>query len=375
MIIDLDSDADGFADWLENALGTDPTDINSAPADDDQDGIADALRGLRGAKGDQGPEGAQGPEGPQGNVGPEGPIGNAGPAYDATIDTDLDGFSDWVELLAGTDPLVGGDVVDDDQDGIPDGLRGPEGPIGATGVQGPVGPAGRDGATPLTDLFVESIAYQGAAVDIPRADQTGIDVVLDVGVEGLIEPASFKVSLDLTHPDLSALKVVLIAPDATAYTLADGPTTGVGGADLQVTFPDDLAPLTDFEQGQDAVVGKQAQGTWILRLIDTDFGNAGADRKVNGFGIVFTRKAQAAWRLEGDLHVNGSVFAQNTCTLVAATQNGQALAGVVEMQCGDAAPIRLYAFSCGNGALDPGESCDDGNQVPLDGCDARCILE
>ena len=61
--------------------------------------------------------------------------------------------------------------------------------------------------------------------------------------------------------------------------------------------------------------------------------------------------------------------------LVAATENGQALAGVVEMKCGDADPIRLYAFSCGNGAVDPGESCDDGNQVPGDGCDARCVTE
>ena len=55
--------------------------------------------------------------------------------------------------------------------------------------------------------------------------------------------------------------------------------------------------------------------------------------------------------------------------------SGQALAGVVEMKCGDAAPIRLYAYSCGNGAVDPGESCDDGNQVAGDGCDARCVTE
>jgi cysteine-rich repeat protein len=30
---------------------------------------------------------------------------------------------------------------------------------------------------------------------------------------------------------------------------------------------------------------------------------------------------------------------------------------------------------CGNGTLDPGEECDDGNLQPLDGCDALCRLE
>lgn len=29
---------------------------------------------------------------------------------------------------------------------------------------------------------------------------------------------------------------------------------------------------------------------------------------------------------------------------------------------------------CGNGSLNPGEECDDGNQVEDDGCDARCLL-
>ncbi|HJX54214.1 MAG TPA: DUF4215 domain-containing protein, partial [Polyangia bacterium] len=30
---------------------------------------------------------------------------------------------------------------------------------------------------------------------------------------------------------------------------------------------------------------------------------------------------------------------------------------------------------CGNGAVDPGEQCDDGNLVSFDGCDFRCQLE
>jgi cysteine-rich repeat protein len=32
-------------------------------------------------------------------------------------------------------------------------------------------------------------------------------------------------------------------------------------------------------------------------------------------------------------------------------------------------------FRCGNGLLDAGEQCDDGNNTPADGCDANCVLE
>ena len=30
---------------------------------------------------------------------------------------------------------------------------------------------------------------------------------------------------------------------------------------------------------------------------------------------------------------------------------------------------------CGNGAVEPGETCDDGNHVDGDGCDFACQLE
>src|SRR5262249_22199241 len=33
------------------------------------------------------------------------------------------------------------------------------------------------------------------------------------------------------------------------------------------------------------------------------------------------------------------------------------------------------AFVCGNGLLEPGEQCDDGNTVDGDGCSAACVFE
>lgn len=34
-----------------------------------------------------------------------------------------------------------------------------------------------------------------------------------------------------------------------------------------------------------------------------------------------------------------------------------------------------HARRCGNGVVDPGEACDDGNREPGDGCSARCELD
>ena len=41
----------------------------------------------------------------------------------------------------------------------------------------------------------------------------------------------------------------------------------------------------------------------------------------------------------------------------------------------DAADPDCYVPSCGNGILDPGEECDDGNNVYLDGCSGVCLIE
>lgn len=43
------------------------------------------------------------------------------------------------------------------------------------------------------------------------------------------------------------------------------------------------------------------------------------------------------------------------------------------VDCGDP-ECRPFCTSCGNGAVDPGEDCDDGNEVEGDGCDSNCTL-
>ena len=124
--VSQDSDADGYVDWLEEMVGSDPADSTSRPADTDADGIPDALVGMRGEVGERGPRGMEGPAGaagPPGAAGERGPVGEMGPVGAA-------GPAGPVG-----DPGPAGPV------GAP-GAVGPEGAKGETGEMGPVGPAG-----------------------------------------------------------------------------------------------------------------------------------------------------------------------------------------------------------------------------------------
>jgi len=42
---------------------------------------------------------------------------------------------------------------------------------------------------------------------------------------------------------------------------------------------------------------------------------------------------------------------------------------------GAACDIGAYEFACGNGVVDLGEQCDDGNRVNGDGCSSACRIE
>ena len=86
--------------------------------------------GLRGPQGEQGAQGEPGVPGVAGEIGP------AGPGFDVWADTDNDGFTDWLEVIVGTEPTDESSVpADADDDGVPDILRGQQGFQGDQGIQ------------------------------------------------------------------------------------------------------------------------------------------------------------------------------------------------------------------------------------------------
>ena len=342
-------------------MGSELSDGADRPADADDDGIPDVLRGADGAPG------AMGQPGESGATISEATLNDAGELLLTTSDgrTLNAGNARGTQGSAG----VGVDNVEIDEGGdlivaLSNGERVNAGR--ARGLDGQ--DAERD--SPLTNFFDEAPRTVGDGADIPRAIGAGVDVPLLLDYNGAITEIS--VFVDVTHPDINRLRLTLIAPDATPYVIFDG-ANEASAANLQATFPGDRDPVDSLQP----IVEREtlAAGRWVLRAVDTDDSDDGAIRRVNSWGLNITRRADNAWRLPSNLVVDGAVDAQTLCRIQPLVQDGQPVAGAITLTCGSQDPVRLTTFQCGNGQIDPAETCDDGNFDADDGCDPRCLLE
>ena len=189
--LSTDADRDGVVDWIEWALGSDSLDGDDVPADADGDGIPDAMLGprgpagprgepgargevgeqgprgapgLAGLQGDPGPAGRQGDpglQGPPGDPGPEGERGPAGPPgnpVNLRLDSDGDGFADWIEVALSTDPDDGqAQPLDENINGIADAFEAGQARPGGGGGDGPVLPGMPEGDILYDSFTVENI--------------------------------------------------------------------------------------------------------------------------------------------------------------------------------------------------------------------------
>jgi len=141
------------------------------------------------------------------------------------------------------------------------------------------------------------------------------------------------VTVSITHPNAAHLDLFLTSPAGTRIDLATDIGNGVANLYEGVTFDDSAPmPISDVnplpptgpaltavvpEGALGAFIGEDPNGTWTLTAVDDTAGTTGT---------------LDAWTL----HV----------TAVA---------------------------KCGDGYVDPGEACDDGNGVDGDGCDRGCV--
>ena len=213
--LETDSDRDGFADWIEFVVGTDPEDRQDRPADADDDGVPDALRGDRGLPGPPGPIGPQGARGSLGEPGPE----------------------------------------------------GPEGPAGRQGERGEGG--GIDGDLTLGEVLPgESVDTLDDPFQIPDGNPNGIVPILiaDVVAETIDR---LTVHVEIQHARVGDLRVSLESPEGTVIVLhGQGddpqPIAGIYGRDYQPAEGD----LLDY-------FGENPVGVWQLHVVDFNLGERG----------------------------------------------------------------------------------------------------
>ena len=294
--VTLDTDTDGFTDWLEIMVGTDPTDDSSVPADADADNIPDVLRG---------PQGIAGADGQVGTNGVDGLPGADGVSVNGASINDA---GELILSLSAGDPINVGVVVGGD------GANGADGADGATIQDAEIdengqlklymsdmrlitaagsarGPAGSDGVgvtnlaidnagdlivtlsngndvnagrargadgqdaanqSPLTDLFNESPRSAETPRAIPRASNQGADSILDINYNGVI--TQFSVVVDITHPDTTHLELLLIAPNGASYLLHKADQGSAAGVNLVTAYPVQTAPIAAL----DPLIGQPA---------------------------------------------------------------------------------------------------------------------
>ena len=271
-----DSDLDGWYDWIEIAVGSDPMIDLDQPTDVNQDFIADDLIGPRGLRGEVGGAGPQGVEGPAGVVGPAGPVGPMGPVgeIDMELDTDRDNFPDWIEITVGTNWEDGGSVpLDNDQDGVADQLQGTPGAIGPRGQQGLVGsdgPRGLQGPRGVSLSFSDDSDLDGwydwiemAVGSDPMIDvDQPADVNQDFIADDLIGPRGLRGEVGLAGPQGVEGPAGAVGPAGPV-----GPMGPVGEIDMELdtdrdNFPDwiEITVGTDWEDGGSVPVDVDQNG-------------------------------------------------------------------------------------------------------------------
>ncbi len=230
--------------------------------------------------------------------------------------------------------------------------------------------------TQFKDLFTAG----GLPAKIP--DNTGVSALADLTVGDLGKIETIRVEVEVANTDLSVVSIVLLPPGdkQKGFVLCD-PCGSKDAKSLKTSYPD----KSSIKSGDLAtLLGTQAKGLWTLKVLDTGFclpqapGNAelcDTQGKTDGTLVAFrvevgtlsTTKVGAFAPLQ--LHKLATV--PYPCDAVA---EGSMFYDKVthRIRFCDGQVWRSIADACGNGVLEPGEQCDDGNNQAGDGCSEIC---
>ncbi len=119
------------------------------------------------------------------------------------------------------------------------------------------------------------------SVSIPDGVGWGVSSVINVPIEESGFMLEVTVDIDITHPDLGELLILLTGPDGTEITLHNH--SGAGLANLTGNWPMNLT--VDGPGGLDDYLDLSNKGDWTLKVVDYFMGNTGT---LNSWGLHFT---------------------------------------------------------------------------------------
>ena len=222
----------------------------------------------------------------------------------------------------------------------------------------------------LTTVFSGSYKM-GAPVPIKDHDPIGVSTTVAVPDVGSVKTLS--VAVDIANSDISGLTVTLYDPANEPYLLYD---KGATGKALQTSWP---APSKTVSGDLSAWIGKNPKGTWRLKVVDNKFINNGNDGAINDFSVTLTwlsnskAGATGVFEAKNGLVLQTAAKAPATCDEANAGRTWFDTSDPALYVC-DGADWRMFVPvpMCGNGKINKGETCDDGNSKDGDGCTAKC---
>ena len=224
----------------------------------------------------------------------------------------------------------------------------------------------------LTTEFVDAVSGK-TKTGIP--DNNPIGVADAIIVPDLGTAKKLTVTVHVTNSSLKHVKVMLFDPLKGAHVLFD---KGKDGKELKGTWP---TPDKQLSGDLTSWWGKNAKGTWQLKVIDDAFINNTTDGFIESWRIDIETLSNKKVQANGELLAKGGfqfpIFAAAPYACDAARYGFSYLNSKDDelYVCRTKGWTAALFRQCGNGIKEFGEDCDDGNQKDGDQCAADCVFK
>jgi subtilisin-like proprotein convertase family protein len=151
----------------------------------------------------------------------------------------------------------------------------------------------------ISNEFTDTFTSPDLPLDIKDNFPVGVSTAITVPDVGLAKTMNIK--LKLTNSDIKDVQVILYDPNNVEYVLYD---KGESGGTLDKTFPD---PDSAVQGDLSTWFGKNLQGQWLLKVVDSAFKDNTVDGQITEFSVNINTVSNKKLQVTGDLNVSGDL--------------------------------------------------------------------